>query len=157
MPMAHEYPAEQQYPAEQLRLVHDELNRQVLSASSKHQGMRDRANILPGAAAIGVAFYASHLGSLMGLIVAIFSVAAALFGLWTLRPTKGLDVIMRDLRLNSLGAPDLYSAEYQLVDDKIKALESYEVSLDKKAKQISAGFLFLVVSWIFVILGLAIN
>lgn len=151
MPMEHEY------PAEQLRLVHDEINRQILSASSKHKAMRDRASILVGAAAIGVAFYASPLGNLLGLFAAAFSVTGAVFGLWVMSPTKGPDVIARRLRFNSLGAPDLYGAEYQLVDDKIRALEFDQDSLEKKRKRIFAGFLFLGVSWILVIIAVALN
>jgi len=137
-----------EYPHEQLRLVHDELNRQRSAVTGRHDSMRTRAAILIGGAGVGLTFLANFHSVWLAWTSGILAIVAAGAGVIALLVQGvGDDVIVRKLRDNSL-VVDTYSAEWQLVEDKLVALEFDESSLNVKRLAVQFGFALLVLSWI---------
>ena len=146
-----------QYPLDQLRIAHEELNRQRDAVARRHDSIRTRAAVLVGAAAIGQAFITQH-ASVWGWASGLLALLAAVLGVLALLvKSVGEDVLVEELRNNAVAGADVYSVEWQLVDDKIKAHRFDENALNLKRLLVLWGFTILVVSWIAGILTIGLG
>jgi hypothetical protein len=143
-------------PLEQLRLVHDELNRQREYVANRHKSMQDRATVLIGAAGVSLGIQVANLPHWILWVVLLPSIASATLGAISIRGTRSPEIDVALLRANVLGI-DIYSAEYALVTDKIQAHDFEVVALESRRRLVIAGFGFLAASWIETIVVLALN
>ncbi|MCH6470705.1 hypothetical protein [Sinomonas terrae] len=164
-------------PSAQLRLVHDELNRQRDLTHKRHDSMRTRAIFLAGTAAAVLAAQSSRLqnstlvmyhltvGRLsitpilawapaaFTLLAVASALVAACYGLVCLRAEYGPEINATLFAQNALEVGvDAYAAEWALVGDKLAVHNDDNQRLEQLRKKFHRGGTYLVVSWVLVIL-----
>lgn len=167
-------------PSAQLRLVHDELNRQRDLTHKRHDAMRTRAIFLAGTAAAVLAAQSSRVqtstlvmyhvatGRLsitpvltwapaaFTLLAVVSALTAACYGLICLRAEYGPEINATLFAQNALEVGvDAYAAEWALVGDKLAVHNDDNQRLEQLRKKFHRGGTYLVVSWILVILQFA--
>ena len=166
----------------QLRVVHDELNRQRDATAAKHATMYQRATLLIGAATVVTGVQSARLplaiqrlvahaaaettvtpeialniASLaLALIAAGAGVASAIGGIRTLWVERGSEIDVEKFAVNVLNAqPNLYATEWSLLADKLGVHAEDNRRLEAKRKTFMVGASLLVVAWIAAIVQFA--
>lgn len=138
------------YPVEQLKILHAEVDRQRDTNARRFANMHTRAAILIGASGV--------LGTLQVGVgwksaAVIVSLVAAGHGLWALRPTKGRDADATK-NTNQFLTKEPYAAEHRIVMDNIQGLSVDMSALESVRTVVARGYIFLVSGWV---LSLAID
>lgn len=111
--------------------------------------MQSRAAVLIAGATIFTGLWVSKGRTVPNLLSVVFALVAAIAGVISIRATVGDEVILEKAR-DALLAPDtdIYSAEFGLVMDKIKAHEFDTKALEDRRKVINFGLVLLLASWL---------
>jgi len=138
-------------PVLNLEMIETEVQRQRDLMGRKMGSAYTRATVLIGAA--GVLGGVSATGAfssrfvLLALLGVLLYVAAAVFGLVSMRPMKGDEVDVDDAVLRSKGL-DTVELKRAFVASHLKAHADYEDVLDWRSRLIVRGFAILGVAWI---------
>lgn len=132
---------------EQLKILHEELNRQRDTNAVRFSNMYLRASILIGATGVQSGIDFSKNRSQWQILSGIIYLLAASCGFWVMRPVKGRDGVLNQDRIKKwLEAPP-YSVEYQIVMDNSEALKEDMKRLDCAGITLRIGYALLVCSW----------
>lgn len=134
-------------PTEQLRIIHDELNRQRDIVDRRFANMYTRASILVVAAGVTPGVNALVRPEVWQLLSGVFAVVAAGYGLWILKPITDLDAVIAGHVVSYLEKKP-YTVEWQIVKDNESALRADLIRLAKAGANVEIGYIFLVISWI---------
>lgn len=135
-----------EYPREQLKLFHAELDRQRDVVARRLGNMHTRAAILIGASGVLGTLQASAKVTNWSYVSVSASLLAALLGLWAMRPTKGDDADARKNLEKSLSSHP-YSVEHYIVRHSQAGLAVDMAMLDSNRRVLTVGFVVLIVSW----------
>ena len=138
---------ENEKPFEQLKIIHEELNRQRDTNASRFANMYLRASILIGASGVQSGIDFSKTRSHWQILSGFIYLAAAACGFWVMRPVKGRDGVITQ-RIKSWLDADPYSVEYRIVFDNAEGLEDDLKRLKATAKNLRIGYALLLCSWI---------
>lgn len=139
------------YPAEQLELVHKELDRQRAAIAARRTSMHTRAAILVTAAGILATLQTTSMANGWQFINVGLSALAGAFGLWAMRPIEGDDSDPADIFNNYL-KNSAYSIERKIVKENLAALDGEMTSLSKIARTILVGYGILFATWLSMII-----
>lgn len=135
------------YPHEQLKLVHAEVTRQRTAVATRLGSMHTRGVILVTASGLTTTVLANSWISGWQFIGVLLTLAAAILGLWAVRPSKGIDANVT-LHLNERLQAEPYETEHSIVMDSIAGLKDDMEKVELLGKQIVVGYGILVASWI---------
>ena len=138
---------EDEKPFEQLKILHEELNRQRDTNASRFSNMYLRASILIGASGVQSGIDFSKTRSHWQILSGSIYLGAAACGFWVMRPVKGLDGVITK-KIKAWLDADPYSVEYRIVFDNAEGLEGDLKRLKATAKTLRIGYALLVSSWI---------
>lgn len=134
-------------PTEQLRIIHDELNRQRDIVDRRFANMYTRASILVVAAGVAPGVSSLVKPDAWQLLSGVFAVVAAGFGLWIMKPIKDLDAVIAG-HVASYLEKKPYTVEWQIVKDNESALRADLIRLTTAGANVEVGYILLVISWI---------
>jgi hypothetical protein len=134
-------------PFDQLKLLHQEVDRELGALSQRRSGMHTRATILVAASGVLATVQTTSWDSLWQLVGVFLSLVAAGFGLLVLRPWPGV-VASATLHVKERLNADPYSTEYSIVMDNILTLEDGRKRTERLALWLVQGFLVLVLAWV---------
>jgi len=134
-------------PVEQLKLVHGEVDRQRVAINQRMGNMHTRAAILVTASGVYSTVQASDWASGWQFIGISLSIVAACIGLWSMRPSSGIDA-NATLAFRERLMAEPYSTEYSIVIDSMDGLKDDLDRIEKSAKLIVAGYGILVLAWL---------
>lgn len=165
-----------QYPREQLKIVHAEVDKQRERLRGKHDSMFSRASLVVGAGSAAIAVQGTRLPAAFGVAMKfsngdhftwlglwawlsfVLAIGTVLAGFWSasqgvrsLSIERGSEVDVEAFRRKALGA-DAYSAEWALVRDKIEVHKEDYARLVKRSGLVSSALTWVVAAWA---LGLA--
>lgn len=132
---------------EQLKLVHAEVDRQRAAVLQRTGNMHTRAAILVTASGVFSVVQANNWVSIWQFISITLSVAAAVTGLWAMRPSPGVDANAA-LSFRERLEADPWSTEYSIVTDSMEGLADDLERIERTAKTTVAGYAILVLAWI---------
>lgn len=138
---------EPNYPHDQLKLVHAEVTRQRTAVAQRLGSMHTRGVILVTASGLTTTVLANSWISGWQFISVLLTLAAAVLGLWVVRPLKGVDADVT-LHLNERLQAEPYETEYSIVTDSIAGLKDDMGKVEGLGRQIVSGYGILVASWI---------
>lgn len=134
-------------PVEQLKLVHAEVDRQRAAINQRMGNMHTRAAILVTASGVYGTVQANNWVSGWQFVGIILSIVAACIGLWSMRPSPGIDA-NATLAFKERLMAEPYSTEYSIVIDSMEGLTDDLDRIEKAAKLIVVGYGILVLAWL---------
>jgi hypothetical protein len=134
-------------PVDQLKLVHAEVDRQRTAINARLGNMHTRAAILVTASGVYSTVQANNWTTGWQFIGIVLSIAAAVIGLLSMRPSKGTDA-NATLSFRERLMADSYSTEYSIVEDSMDGLRDDLARIEKAAKLIVWGYGILVLAWL---------
>lgn len=132
---------------DQLKLIHAEVDRQRSSVLQRFTSMQTRAAILVTASGVFSTVQASNWVTGWQAISIALSVAAAVIGLWSMRPSTGVDANATLFFQERLDA-DPYSTEYSIVRDSMEGLSDDLERIERSANWIVMGYAILALAWL---------
>jgi hypothetical protein len=144
------------YSYEQLRLFHNELDRQRDASARRLSNMHTRAAILVASSGVLGTIQSVTQATSWAYIPVLISLSAAILGVIAMRPTKGPDADARK-NLDAVLKADPYSAEHYIVRQNQRGLEDDMRGLDSLRKVILCGYSLLVFSWIAMLAVIALH
>ncbi|MFF2316971.1 hypothetical protein ACFVTE_11940 [Arthrobacter sp. NPDC058097] len=133
--------------AEQLKLVHAEVDRQRATVLQRTSNMHTRAAILVTASGVFSTVQANNWVTGWQCVSITLSVVAAVIGLWAMRPSPGIDA-NATLAFQERLEADPWSTEYSIVRDSMEGLSDDLGRIERAAKLIVAGYGILALAWV---------
>lgn len=138
---------------EELRLVHDAVNRELDDYTKRDSAMQARATLIIGAASVvGVVQLDSGLTG-WAVVNVVFSLLAALAGVFVVFPHQGDRFNPRTMRDEFYKGTDEDEVLHHTVRAKIENLEADEDSLRRRGKFARAGFVLLLLATLAAVVG----
>ncbi|MCH6470691.1 hypothetical protein [Sinomonas terrae] len=143
-----EQSSEPEYPEDQMKLIHDEVNRARLATVSRISGFYTRATILVSASGIYTALQATKHVDVLGIAGIALFLAAALIGISALwprshRPEADIAASVDAL----LAGPSRYRVQEAIMHANREALIDDMQLAEKIGKRVRWGYAVLVLAW----------
>lgn len=143
-----EQSSEPEYPEEQMKLIHDEVNRARLATVSKISGFHTRATILVSASGIYTALQATKHVDVLSIAGLALFLASALIGISALWPRS--DRPEADIAASVdpfLSGSSRYRVQEAIMHGNREALTDDMELAEKIGKRVRWGYAVLVVAW----------
>lgn len=140
--------SEPAYPEDQMKLIHDEVNRARLATVSRISGFHTRATILVSASGIYTALQATKHADVLSIAGIALFLASALIGISALwprgnRPEPDIAASVETL----LAGPSPYRVEQSIMEGNREALIDDMQLAEKIGKRVRWGYAVLVLAW----------
>lgn len=138
---------ESREPVEQIRLLSEEVNRQLTDVAQRESGLQTSSGVLIAASSVLTSVQFKDWESYWQIISTVLFILAAIIGVASLYPRGSVMADATRFVRERLTA-DSYSTQYSIVMDKIGVLESACRQLHRKERLVLLGYVVLVAAWL---------
>lgn len=140
-----------QKPVEQIRLLSNEVNRQLGDVRQKESALLTQSGVLVAASSVLTSVQFKDWQSYWQIFSTVLFVVAAIIGVLSIYRSRAIMADAMQFARERLEA-DSYSLEYSLLKSHILVLENAHHTLDRKTRLVSLGYVVLVAAWLVMLL-----